>query len=404
MFRTRLRSTGVLVSVLLAGLSSSAVSAGDQPGVTTKEIAVGSTFPFSGPASSLGNVGKAFMGYIDLINDRGGVNGRKIKLVALDDAYTPSKSVEQTRKLVESDEVALLFSPLGTASLSATVKYVNMKKVPHLFIVTGGNKFTNYAEYPYTTTGLPSFDTEGKVYAKYISQKLPGARIAILYQNDDMGKDLVGAFKSYLKDDFDKLVTAKAYETTDPTVDSQIVSLKSSGAQALFIGGTPKFTAQALRKAGEIGWKPLTLVNYPSSSIAGTLAPAGIENSTGVISGTFQKDATDPRWADDNATKEYRAFLSKYLPTGDVGEAAYTLGAIQGQILEQILKQCGDDLSRENIIKQALSLKDFAPGMAAPGITINTSPTNHQAWTSLQLQRFTGKNWEPIGSLISAAD
>jgi ABC-type branched-subunit amino acid transport system substrate-binding protein len=404
MFRTGFRSAVIAASVLLAGLSSSPVTAGDQPGVTANEIIVGSTFPFSGPASSLGNVGKAFMGYVDFINDRGGVNGRKIKLVALDDAYTPSKSVEQNRKLVESEEVAMLFSPLGTASLSAVVKYVNAKKVPHLFIVTGGNKFTNYAEYPYTTTGLPSFDTEGKVYAKFISDKLPGARIAILYQNDDMGKDLVSAFKSYLKGDFDRLVTAKAYETTDPTVDSQIVSLKSSGAQALFIGGTPKFTAQALRKAGEIGWKPLTLVNYPSSSIAGTLAPAGIENSTGVISGTFQKDATDPRWASDQATKDYIAFLSKYLPTGDVGESAYTLGVIQGQILEQILKQCGNDLSRENIIKQALSLKDFTPGMAAPGITINTSPTNHQAWTSLQLQRFTGKNWEPIGGLISAAD
>jgi ABC-type branched-subunit amino acid transport system substrate-binding protein len=328
------------------------------------------------------------MSYVDFVNDRGGVNGRKIKLIALDDAYTPSKSVEQTHKLVESDEVALLFSPLGTASLSAVAKYVNAKKVPHLFIVTGGNKFTNYAEYPYT--GLPSFDTEGRVYAKYISQKMPGARIAILYQNDDMGKDLVGAFKSYLKDDFDKLVTAKAYETTDPTVDSQIVSLKRSGAQALFIGGTPNFTAQALRKVGEIGWKPLTSVNYPSSSIAGTLAPAGLENSTGVISGTFQKDPTDPRWADDKSTKEY-------LPAGDVGDASYVLGAIQGQLLEQILKQSGNDLSRENIIKQALSLKDFVPG-----ITVNTSASNHQAWTSLHLQRFNGKNW--IGNLISAAD
>lgn len=405
MFRsTMFRTTIAAAGLLLALLPSKRANAADEPGITAKEIIVGSTFPFSGPASSLGNVGKAFMGYVDLINDRGGVNGRKIKLVALDDAYTPSKSVEQTRKLIESDEVALLFSPLGTASLSATVKYVNMKKVPHLFIVTGGNKFTNYAEYPYTTTGLPSFDTEGRVYAKYISQNLPGARIGILYQNDDMGKDLVGAFRSYLKDDFDKLVTAKTYETTDPTVDSQIVSLKSSGAQALFIGGTPKFTAQALRKVGEIGWKPLTLVNYPSSSIAGTLTPAGVENSTGVISGTFQKDATDPRWADDQATKDYRAFLSKYLPTGDVGEAAYTLGAIQGQILEQILKQCGNDLSRENIINQALSLKAFSPGMAIPGLTISTSPTNHQAWTALQLQRFNGKNWEPIGKLLSAAD
>ncbi len=344
------------------------------------------------------------MAYVNSINDKGGVNGRKIRLIALDDAYSPSKAVEQTRKLVESDEVAMLFSSLGTASLSATVKYLNIKKVPQLFILSGGTKFTNYTEYPYTTTGMPSYDAEGKVYAKYIMQKLPGARIAILYQNDDMGKDYVSAFRSYMRDDYDRLVVARPYEATDPTVDSQVVNLKSTGAEALFIGGTPKFTAQALRRVGEIGWKPLTIINLSSSSIAGTLVPAGLENSKGIISGGFLKDPIDARWADDQATQEYRAFLSKYLPAGDVAELTYELGAAQGEILEQVLKQCGSDLSRENIIRQARNLKDFTPRMTMPGILINTGPNNNQAWTSLQLKQFNGKSWEALGEPVRAGD
>lgn len=402
-----LKTTIITTTVLLAlspALMAQQVNTPSTIGVTATEIKVGATFPFSGPASGLGNIGKALMSYVDSVNEKGGVNGRKINLIALDDAYTPSKSVEQNRKLVESDEVALLFSPVGTASISSIVKYANDRKIPQLFVVSGANKFTKYAEYPYTTTGLPSYDTEGKVYAKFITEKLPGARIAILYQNDDMGKDLVGGFRSFMKDDFDRLVVAKPYETTDPTVDSQIFSLKSSGATAFFIGGTPKFTAQALRKVREIGWNPLTVVNFPSSSVAGTFVPAGIDNAKGVVSGTFQKDPTDTRWKDDPSVNDYRAFVAKYIPAGDVADSAYVLGVIQGQILEQVLKQCGDDLSGENIIKQARSLKDYSPSMAMPGITINTGANNNQAWTSLQLQQFNGKSWERLGDLIRAAD
>jgi branched-chain amino acid transport system substrate-binding protein len=402
-----LKTTTVTAIALLAcspTLMAQQASAPVTVGVTAAEIKVGATFPFSGPASALGNVGKALIGYVALINDKGGINGRKINLIAFDDAYTPSKSVEQNRKLVESDEVAFLYSPIGTASISAILKYANDRKVPQLSVVSGANKFARYADYPYTTTGLPSYDTEGKIYAKFITQKLPGARIAILYQNDDMGKDLVGGFRSFMKADFDKLVTAKPYETTDPTIDSQIVSLKTSGAEAFFIAGTPKFTAQALRRAREIGWNPLTVVNFPSSSVAGTFVPAGLDNAKGVVSGTFQKDPVDPRWKDDPAVNEYREFVTKYIPNGDVAEAFYVLGAIQGQILEQILKQCGNDFSRENIIKQAISLRDFSPAMGIPGITINTSATNHQAWTSLQLQQFNGVSWERLGGLISATD
>jgi branched-chain amino acid transport system substrate-binding protein len=403
MWQKRLMVAALMLAIAQA-LFGQKAQAEEPVGVTATEIKVGSTFPFSGPASALGNVGKALVAYVEFINDKGGVNGRKIKLIALDDAYTPSKSVEQTRKLVESEEVALLFSPLGTASISANLKYANSKKVPHLFVLSGANKFTNYAEYPYTTTGLPSYDTEGKVYAKFITEKMPGSRIAILYQNDDLGKDFVGAFRSYMKDDFVKLVVAKSYETTDPTVDSQVVALKGSGAGAFFIAGSPKFTAQALRKIHEIGWNPLTVIVNSTTSVAGTLAAAGLDNAKGVISSTFLKDPMDTAWEGDPAVKNYRAFVAKYIPGADLAETLYVAGAVQGEILEKILQQCGNDLTRENIMRQSLNLRNFSPSMAIPGNAINTGADNHQAWTSLQLERFDGTSWVPFGKLVSAAD
>lgn len=393
-----------LMLAVTAPLTSRGAEAEDAVGVTATEIKIGTTFPFSGPASVLGNVGKALIGYVNYINDRGGVNGRKITLIALDDAYIPSKSVELNRRLVESDEIAFLFSPLGTASISAVLKYANNRKVPHLFVVSGANKFTNGVEFPYTTTGLPSFEVEGKVYARYISQKKPGARIAVLYQNDDMGKDLLKGVRSYLKDDFDKLVTARSYEITDPTVDSQIVTLKSTGAETIFFGGSPKFAAQALRKIREINWNPLIVFNIASSTVAGVFIPAGLENAKGVVSSTFLKDPMDPNWVSDPDVLAYKAFLAKYIPGGDVAEQTYTVGYVQGEILAQMLKQCGDDLSRENIIKQALNIKKFSPSMVLPGISINTSAKNHQAWTTLQLHQFDGTTYVPVGKLINAAD
>jgi len=305
---------------------------------------------------------------------------------------------------VESEEVAFLFSPLGTASISANVKYANAKKVPHLFVLSGANKFTDYAEYPYTTTGLPSYDTEGKAYAKFITEKMPGSRIAILYQNDDLGKDFVSAFRSYMKDDFGKLVVAKSYEATDPTVDSQVVFLKSSGAESFFIAGSPKFTAQALRKTHEIGWSPLTVITNSTTSVAGTLAAAGLDNAKGVVSSTFLKDPMDPIWEHDPAVENYRTFLAKYVPGGDLAETLYIAGVVQGEILEKILQQCGDDLTRENIMKQALNLRNFSPSLALPGSAINTSVNNHQAWTSLQFESFNGKSWVPFGKPVGAAD
>src|SRR5947208_3300222 len=346
-----------LASALMLALSAPALAA-DAPGVTATEIKIGGVFPFSGPASSIGLVGKGVLAYVQFINDRGGINGRKINYIAMDDAYSPPKAVEHVRKLVESDEVAFIFSQLGTPGNTASAKYLAVKGVPTIAIISGSNKFTNVADFPLTTTGLVSFDTEGKIYAKYLSKALPNAKYAILYQNDDLGKDYVNAFKSFLKSDFDKKVVTAAYEITDPTVDSQVVTLKSSGAEALLVAGTPKFAAQAIRKVAEIGWKPTLIVNFPSSSVSATLKPVGLDKATGVIVGTFNKDPTDAKWDNDEGMNGYRAFFAKYLPGADIGESNYLTGYSQGVVLEKLLKQCGNDLSRENILKQAKSLRD----------------------------------------------
>ncbi|RXG85890.1 ABC transporter substrate-binding protein [Bradyrhizobium vignae] len=391
----------VLAVAALAAFAGMPVHA-DTPGVTESEIKIGATFPFSGPASPLSNTGKGLIAYVRSINDHGGVNGRKINLVTYDDAYSPPKAVEQTRKLIEGDEVALLFSPLGTPGLSATVKYVNGKKVPHLFVVSGATKFANFTDFPMTTTGLPSYNTEGKIYAKYITRTAPDAKIAILYQNDDLGRDFVAAFKEALRADFDRKVVASPYEVTEPTIETHVVSLKASGAQAFVIAGTPKFTAQAIKKASEIGWSPLTIINYVSSSVSATILPAGPDKAVGVIAATVTKDPNDKRWADDPGMKWYREHFEKYLPGSDIGDNNYLFGTQQGQILEQVLKQCGNDLSRENILKQARSIKGLVLPTLMPGIAINTGPSNSMAYTQLQLQRWTGSSWEQFGNVLSA--
>ena len=395
-----LRKIAGSVAVLMA---MSAVPAGAETvGISESEIKVGATFPFSGPASPLSNTGKGLIAYVNSVNDRGGINGRKINLVTYDDAYSPPKGVEQTRKLVESDEVAFLFSPLGTPGIGATIKYVNAKKVPHLFVVSGATKFANFNEFPMTTTGLPSYNTEGRIYAKYITQTLPYAKIAILYQNDDLGRDFVAAFKEILKDDFDKKVVTSPYENTEPTIDSRVVSLKAAGAQAFLIAGTPKFAAQAIKKANEIGWTPLVLINYVSSSVSATIVPAGADKAVGVIAATITKDPNDKKWQGDAGMKWYRAHFEKYLPGSDIGDNNYLFGTQQGQILEQVLKQCGDDLSRENIVKQARNIKALALPTLIPGITVTTGPDNSMAYTQLQLQRWSGSSWEPFGDVLAA--
>jgi branched-chain amino acid transport system substrate-binding protein len=377
--------------------------AADAPGVTPTRIKIGGIFPLSGPASSIGQVGQGVQAYVQSINDRGGIHGRKIDYVMMDDAYSPPKAFEHVRKLVESDEVAFMFSQLGTAGNSAVAKYLAAKRVPTIAIVTGASKFTSVKDYPLTTTGLVSYGTEGKIYAKYLMRALPAAKYAILYQNDDLGRDYVNAFKAVLGADFDKRVVTASYEVTEPTVDSQVVSLKSSGAQALFVAGTPKFAAQAIRRAAETGWKATILIDFPSSSVAGTLRPAGLENSIGVIVGTPNKDPNDQKWTDDEAIKGYRAFFDRYLAGSDITNTSYLTGYQQGLVLEQILKQCGDDLSRDNVIKQAKSLKDIALPTALPGIRINTSESNNMIWTQLQLQRWTGTRWEQFGEILDAS-
>ena len=391
-----------LASALVLALSAPAF-ASETPGVTATEIKIGGVFPFSGPASSIGLVGKGVLAYVQLINDRGGVNNRKINYIAMDDAYSPPKSVEHIRKLVDSDEVAFIFSQLGTAGNTAAAKYLAVKGVPTIALVSGSSKFTNVQEFPRTTTGLVSYDVEGQIYAKFLSRSVPSGKYAILFQNDDLGKDYVNAFRKFMKADFDKRVVTAAYEVSEPTVDSQVVNLKSSGAEAFFIAGTPKFAAQAIRKAAEIGWKPTIIIDFPSGSIAGTLKPAGLDKSIGVIVGTTNKDPTDPSWDNDAAIKAYRAFFEKYLPGADISNGSYLTGYQQGILLEQILKQCGDDLSRDNILRQSKSLKDFVVPTALPGIKINTSPTNNMVWTQMRLQRWTGTNWEPFGEVLDAA-
>src|SRR3984893_10097632 len=376
--------------------------AGDMPGITRTEIKIGGVFPFSGPASSIGLVGRGVAAYVQSINDRGGINGRKLNYVAMDDAYSPPKAVEHIRRLVESDEVAFIFSQLGTAGNSAASKYLAAKGVPTVAMVTGSTKFTNVKDFPLTTTGLVSYDTEGKIYAKYLGRTLPTGKYAILCRNDDLGKDYVNAFRTFLGADFDKRVVTAAYDITEPTVDSQVVTLKSSVTEALFGAGTPKFAAQAIRKAAEIGWKATILINFPSSSVAGTLKPAGLENSIGAIVGTPNKDPNDPKWQDDPGIKIYRAFFAKYLPGADITNTSYLTGYQQGMVLEQILKQCGGDFSRGNILKQAKSLQDLVLPTTLPGIRINTSAGNNQVWTQMQLQRWNGTSWDQFGEVLDA--
>lgn len=390
---------GIMGACLSASLLALPAKAAEQPGVTPTEIKIGGIFPFSGPASSIGLVGKGVIAYTQFINDRGGINGRKINYIAMDDAYSPPKAVEHARKLVESDEISFMFGQLGTPGISATAKYLTAKGIPSVSIISGSSKFTVVADYPLTTTGLVSYQIEGRIYAKYLNKTLPGKKYAILYQNDDLGKDYVSAFKSFFKEDFDKRVVTAAYEVSEPTVDSQVVNLKSSGADALFVAGTPKFAAQAIRKVAELGWKTQIVLDFPSGSIGGTLKPAGLENSIGVIVGTVNKDPTDPKWEKDEGVKAYKAFFDKYLKGADYQNGSYQTGYVQGKILEQILRQCGGDFSRANIIKQAKSLKNVVVPTVFDGIVANTSESSNMNWTQLQLQRWNGHSWEQFGGI-----
>ena len=393
------KSLTMVVAFVLSLIMSA--SAADQPGVSETEIRIGGTFPFSGPASSLGNVGRGLIAYIKSINDRGGINGRRINFIAYDDSYSPPKAVEQTRRLIESDEVSFIFGSVGTQSIAATIKYVNASKVPHLFVVSGASKFANFEDYPYTTVGMPSYLGEGAVYASYIDETLPHEKVALLYQNDDLGRDFVKAFREHFKGDFDRRVVASSYESQEPTIESHIARLWSSGAAALVFAGTPKFAAQAIRKVYEFNWKPLFLINYGSSSAGSSIIPAGPDKAIGVIAATISKSATDPNWDNDPGMIAYRAHFAKYLPGADIADNTYINGTQLGQILEQLLKQCGQDLSRDNILKQARNLQALALPTTVPGLVVSTGPNRSVAYTQLRLQRWNGSSWQQFGDILS---
>jgi branched-chain amino acid transport system substrate-binding protein len=372
------------------------------PGVSDSDIKIGQTMPYSGPASSYGAIGKAELAYFKKINDDGGINGRMLNLLSLDDGYSPPKTVEQIRRLVEQDQVAFIFQSLGTPSNSAIQKYLNDHKVPQLFVATGATKWNDPKNFPWTMGWQPNYQTEGHIYAKYLLTNKPDAKIAILFQNDDYGKDYVKGLKDGLGDKAGKMIVKEeSYETSDPTVDSQIVSLQASGADAFLNATTPKFAAQAIRKAFDIGWKPLHFLNNVSISVGSVLKPAGLEKSVGVITADYRKDPTDPHWKDDAGYKQWLAFMQKYMPDADLGDNDYPYGMMAAMTMVQVLKQCGSDLSRENIMKEAANLKDLEMPMLLPGIKINTSPDSFAPIRQMQLQRFTGTTWELFGDVLS---
>jgi ABC-type branched-subunit amino acid transport system substrate-binding protein len=371
------------------------------PGATDGEIKVGQTVPFSGPASAYASIGKAQAAYFKMINEQGGINGRKVTLIQYDDAYSPPKAVEQVRKLVESDEVLLTFQIIGTPSNAAVQKYLNQKQVPQLFAATGASRFTDPKNFPWTMGYNPNYQTEGRIYAKYILKNHPGAKVAILWQNDDLGRDYVAGIKSGLGDKAASMIVADAsYELSDPTIDSQVVKLKSSGADVLFNASTPKFAAQAIKKVADLGWKPVHILDINAISVGAVLQPAGLDNSKGLITVNYGKEPLDPQWKDDAGMQRYFAFMAKYFPDGDRNSTLNTYGYSNAALLAEVLRRCGDDLTRANVMKQATSLSGIVGDLALPGMSVSTSPTDYRVNKQLQMQRFNGERWELFGPII----
>jgi len=370
------------------------------PGASDTEIKVGQTMPYSGPASAYGTIGKVEAAYFKKINEEGGINGRKINFISVDDGYSPPKAVEMVRRLVEQDEVLLVFQTLGTPSNTAIQKYMNAKKVPQLFVATGASKWNDPKGNPWTMGWQPNYQTEGQIYAQHILKTIPNAKIGVLFQNDDYGKDYLKGFKDGLGSKANLIVSEASYEVTDPTVDSQIVQLQSSGANVFFNITTPKFAAQAIRKAYDIGWKPVQYVNNVSISVASVLTPAGLDKSTGIISSAYVKDPTDAQWENDAAIKEWTAFMKKYYPEGNLTDNFNVYGYAVAQTLVQVLKRCGDNLTRENVMKQAASINGLEINALLPGVKINTSSSDYAPIEAVQLQRFDGQRWVRFGELM----
>ena len=395
-----------MATSLTMALSISAANAQKKydPGASDTEIKVGQTMPFSGPASAYSSIGKVQAAYFKMVNDQGGINGRKVNLLQYDDAYSPPKAVEQIRKLVESDEVLLTFQIIGTPSNAAVQKYLNSKKVPQLFAAASALRFSDPKNFPWTMGYDPNNFVEGRIYGQYIMQEHPGAKIGVLYQNDDFGKDYLNGIKAGLGDKAVKMVVAEAsYEVSDPTVDSQILRIKDAGADLFFSATTPKQAAQAIKKIAEVGWHPVQIVSLKATSVGSVLKPAGLENAKGLISTNYGKELLDPKWKDDPGVKRYFAFMEKYYPEGDKNSNFNSYAYGVAQLLAQVLEQCGDDLTRENVMKQAASLKDFTGDLALPGIKINTSPTDYRLHKRLQMMKFNGERWELFGPILEDA-
>ena len=372
------------------------------PGVTKDEIKIGNIMPYSGPASAYGVIGQVEAAYFRKINDEGGINGRRINFISYDDSYSPPKTVEQARRLVESDGVLLIFNSLGTPTNTAIHRYMNGKKVPHLFVATGATKWNDPKEFPWTMGWQPNYQTEGRIYAKYILEQKPGAKIAVLYQNDDYGKDYLQGLTDGLGSKAGMIVASDSYNVSEPTVASHVVNLKASGADVFVLVATPKFAAQAIKKVQQLEWKPLFVLNNVSASVGAVLEPAGFDASQGIISAAYMKDLTDPKWNNDADVKEWRAFMDKYATDADKADAATAVGYAVARTMVQVLKQCGEDLSRENVMKQAAALKDFEPGLLLPGIKITTGAADFAPIEQLQLMRFTGKSWQLFGPVVGA--
>ena len=390
--------------ILLAATGSSAVAQKKYDiGATDDEIKIGNIMPYSGPASAYGVIGKTEAAYFNKINAEGGINGRKIKFISYDDAYSPPKTVEQARRLVESDEVLLIFGPLGTASNSAIQKYMNEKKVPQLFVATGATKWNDPKQFPWTMGWQPNYQSEGRIYAKYILKERPTGKIGILYQNDDYGKDYVKGVRDGLGAKAASMIVGEeSYETTAPTIDLHVVALKSEGVDIFISVTTPKFAAQSIKKVAELGWKPLFILNSVGTSTGTVMRPAGFENGQNIISAAYNKDPTDPQWKDDAGIKNFDAFLTKYFPEGNREDLFLITGYNVAQTMVHVLKQCGDDLTRANIMKQAASIKSLQLEGLLPGVTINTSAIDFAPIKQFQLRKFEGERWELFGDIISS--
>jgi branched-chain amino acid transport system substrate-binding protein len=397
--RTLLTTAGALAATARIPLALAA----DTTGITATSIKVGETNAYSGPASSYGAIGHGLEAFFKMVNAEGGINGRKIDFIPRDDGYSPPRCVQETRRLVEQDKAALILNGLGTPTQSAVQKYMNEKKVPQLFVATGASKFGNYKQYPWTMGWQPAYPVEAGIYMKHLMATKPDAKLAILYQNDDFGKDYLNGAREALGDKAGKIIVKTAsYETSDPTVDSQVVALQGSGADTLLVGAIPKFAAQAISKVYDLKWKPTFYMTNVSISVGAVMEPAGENKAVGMISAGYMKDPTDHEWDKDAGMNEWRAFMKKWLPNADMADNNYVFAYGVGSTFLQVLRQCGKDVTRENIMKQAANLKNLAIPTLLPGVEVNTSPTNYYPIRSMQLQRWDGKTWVRFGNVLSA--